>query len=104
MLKKVFATCVCVVFLAAAAAAFAEDVHVTKRGKKYHKEACVLIRNKSTQKINKEEALKKGLEPCARCYKEDIASHVAEGGEKRAAVKQNTGGRLGKAEAAVAVP
>ena len=57
--------------LLATSAAFAEDVYVTVNGKKFHKEACRLIKTKNPSKIDKEAALKKGLEPCKVCYKEN---------------------------------
>ena len=48
--------------------AFAEDVYVTKNGKKYHKANCLLIANKGAKPISIEEALKKGLKPCHKCF------------------------------------
>ena len=54
--------------LSAATFVFAEDVYITKRGKKYHKQDCPLIANKDAQKVNLEEAKAKGLEPCKRCF------------------------------------
>ncbi len=51
-------------------AAFADDVYVTANGKKYHKEDCRLIKTKHPVKIEKSEAVKKGLEPCKSCFRE----------------------------------
>ncbi len=49
----------------------AEDVYVTKNGKKYHKEDCRLIKNKGAEKISKKDAVGKGLVPCLKCFKEE---------------------------------
>ncbi len=54
--------------------AFAEDVYVTKNGKKYHKADCLLIKNKGAKAIPIEEALKKGLKPCHKCLPEGVTS------------------------------
>ncbi len=48
--------------------AFAEDVYVTKNGKKYHKADCLLVKSKGAQPIAMEEALKKSLKPCRKCF------------------------------------
>ncbi|MBI3602339.1 MAG: hypothetical protein HY209_05540 [Candidatus Omnitrophica bacterium] len=54
--------------------AFAEDVYVTKNGKKYHKVDCLLIKNKNAKPIALEDALKKGLKPCHKCFPEAATS------------------------------
>lgn len=74
MLKKIVTAGLCVVFLSVAVMAFAEDVYRTENGKKYHTEDCRLIQNRNPQKINKEAAIKEGLEPCAKCFKEEVSS------------------------------
>ncbi len=61
--------------------AFADEVYVTKNGKKYHKKICSWIKNKDAVAISKEEAVEKGLTPCKRCYKEDVV--VNEGQEEK---------------------
>jgi uncharacterized protein (DUF1501 family) len=53
------------------------DVLITKQGTKYHSENCPLVANKDTQKISEEEAVAKGLTPCAKC----IAKKQAKGEE-----------------------
>lgn len=68
MIKKLASLILCLVFLTATSAAFAEDVYVTKQGAKYHKEDCRFIKNRDTQKIDIEDAKTKGLEPCGRCF------------------------------------
>ena len=73
MLKKFMAVGLCVIFLSVSAAAFAEDVYVTQNGSKYHKEICRFTKNKSAEKISKNVALERNLEPCGRCFKEDLS-------------------------------
>lgn len=43
--------------------ALAEDVYVTKSGKKYHNAESKWIKNKEAEKIALEEAIARGLEP-----------------------------------------
>ncbi len=80
MVKKIIALSVLVAFLGLTSSAyvFAEDVYVTKNGQKYHKEDCRLIKNKNPQKIDKAQAREKQLEPCGRCYKEDLSMAIKE--------------------------
>ncbi len=61
MLKKVLLTVLAVALISTAA--FAEDVYVTKKGKKYHKEGSHYIKGKNVEKITREEAEKRGLKP-----------------------------------------
>ena len=63
-----------IIFLSVTTFAQAEDVYVTKRGKKYHKEGCLLIKNKGAEKITLKEALEKELTPCQRCFNEELSS------------------------------
>ena len=58
--------------------AFAEDVYVTKNGKKYHKADCLLIKNKGAKAIPIEEALKRGLKPCHKCLPQGVDSSKQE--------------------------
>ena len=48
--------------------AFAEDVYATKNGKRYHKADCLLIKDKGAKPMSLEDAQKKGLKPCKRCF------------------------------------
>ena len=48
--------------------AFAEDVYATKNGKRYHKADCLLIKDKGAKAVSLEDAEKKGLKPCRRCF------------------------------------
>ena len=59
-----------VIVLTAANVCFAEDVYMTKHGKRFHKELCKLIRNKEVQKLERETVEAKGIKPCQSCFKE----------------------------------
>ena len=61
-----------VVLMTAANVAFAEDVYITKHGKKFHKELCKVTRNKEVQKIDRQAAEAKGLKACHSCFKSEI--------------------------------
>ncbi len=74
MIRKLLVAGLLASFLCASTLAFAADVYVTKNGKKYHKAECQLIKNKNPQAIAKEDATKKGLTPCQRCFKEDVSA------------------------------
>lgn len=47
----------------AATAGFAEDVYITKHGKKYHKADSRFLKGKEVEKITREEAEARGYEP-----------------------------------------
>lgn len=72
MARKLIVVAMFVAFLATSSIAFAEDVHITKRGKKYHKQECLLIKNKETTALSKDKAIESGYAPCSRCFREDI--------------------------------
>ena len=72
MVRKLMVFAMLVAFLATSSIAFAADVHVTKRGKKYHKLECLTIKNKETTALSKEDAIESGYTPCRRCFKEDV--------------------------------
>ena len=78
MLKKIVMAVVGIVFLAVTVGAFAEDVYVTKRGKKYHRESCPfmenVIKNKKAEKISKEDAMAKGRAACGKCFPEEVSA------------------------------
>ena len=72
MLRRMVVLGMLVMFLAGTTAVFAEEVFLTAKGTKYHKETCRLIKNKdSVTKLEKQEAIDEGFEPCKRCFKED---------------------------------
>ncbi len=67
-MKKVLGVMLVAVVLVSSTFAFAEDVYATKNGKKYHKQDCLMIQKKNAKPIAMEEATKKGLKPCGKCY------------------------------------
>ena len=72
MFKKLMVVTMLFAFLATTSFAFASDVYVTKRGKKYHKKICRMVKDRETTVLSKEEAVKAGYTPCKRCFKEDV--------------------------------
>jgi len=86
-MKKMMLTALCLVFLSAGTLAFAEDVHITQNGAKYHKKTCRFVKNRETQKIDKQQAVAENYKPCGRCYKEDLAIGNEKEG-KKVALKQ----------------
>jgi len=73
MVRKLVLAGMLIMFLSATTCVFAEDVFMTQRGKKYHKEICRLVKNKDNiSKLEKEEAVEEGYGPCKRCFKEDV--------------------------------
>jgi len=81
-MKKILTLMVCaMLFLTSSfGLAFARDVYVTKKGKKYHVEDCRWIKNRETIKMSEEEAVKKGYKPCS-CIKEHEPQDSDEGKE-----------------------
>ena len=67
-MKKIAMMMLAGMLIAGSTFAFAEDVYVTKNGKKYHKADCLLIQKKGAKPIAIEEALKKDLKPCKKCF------------------------------------
>jgi len=73
MIRKLMLTGLLVTFLSATTVVFAEDVFITQRGSKYHKEICRLIKDReNVTEIDKKEAVEEDYGPCKRCFKEDI--------------------------------
>lgn len=89
MKKRIMTMVLCAAFLSFAALAHAEGVYATKNGKKYHKEECPLIKNKSPQEISKKDALAKGLEPCGKCFKDELSLKSGEEVKKVSSKKKN---------------
>ena len=73
MVKKILLMAVCVFFLASNTIAFAEDIYVTANGTKYHKADCRFIKDRETQKLDKQAAIEQGYIPCQGCSKEKLA-------------------------------
>ena len=59
--------------LLATNAAFADQVFVTKNGKRYHQQTCPLIKNKGAQAIDLKAAVEQGLQPCSKCFKDKLS-------------------------------
>ena len=70
MIRKWLMLGVLMTALSTATYALAEDVYATKNGQKYHKEICEFIKDRKPFKIDKEQAIKKGLKPCRACYED----------------------------------
>jgi len=68
MRRRLAALIMCLAFLTITSSLFAEDVYITKQGKKYHESDCRFVTNRDTQKISLDVAKTKGLEPCSRCF------------------------------------
>lgn len=49
--------------------AMADQVYVTAKGKRFHKETCTLVKNKSKSAVDQAAAEAKGLTPCKKCFK-----------------------------------
>mgnify|MGYP001607222028 FL=1 len=49
----------------------AQDVYVTKKGKRYHKADSRFIKGKEVEKITREEAEKRGLKPSSEILQDD---------------------------------
>lgn len=72
--KGFFMALIAAVCLLATSLAIAEDVFVTKYGKKYHPEGSRFIQNKEVIKMTREEAEAKGYSPSKEFFKKDAAS------------------------------
>lgn len=73
MKKRVFSTFLSLLvgMLVLTQAVFAEDVYVTKNGKKYHKKESRFIKGKEVEKLTVEEAEARGYEPSSDFLKDD---------------------------------
>ena len=92
-MKKLLMLGLCMTFLAMSSLAFAEDVFVTKRGKKYHQETCRVIQKSKVTAIDELEAEEKGYGPCKRCFKEEgveTDAKKSEGNKTRKDAKVDT--------------
>lgn len=74
MTRRMMMLSLMIAFLSAATHVFAEDVFVTPKGKKYHKEICRLIQKRSVSSLEKDAAVEEGYVPCGKCFKEDLAA------------------------------
>jgi len=83
MIKKLMMLGMLLTFLATTTIVFAEDVFITQKGAKYHKEICRLIKNKdNVTTMDKKQSIEEDYGPCKRCYKEDVVvdEHEQQGG------------------------
>lgn len=89
MLKRMMLVGLCLTFLTMSSLAFAEDVYVTKKGKKYHQKTCGLIQKRDVVAIDKEEAIEKGYTPCSKCFKDEVSKDdVKDADETKAKEKE----------------
>ena len=72
-MKKLMLMILGVAVLANASLAFADDVYATKRGKKFHTESCPFMKDREKVKLNREDAVKKGLKPCGKCIDQELS-------------------------------
>jgi len=76
MIRKLMMAGVLITFLSVTTHVFAEDVFITQKGSKYHKETCRLIKNRdNVQTLDKEKAVEENYGPCKRCFKEDVVAN-----------------------------
>ena len=69
-MTKIIAGLLTAVMVLSSSMVFADTVYATKNGKKYHHAECALIQKRSPTAISMEEAQKRGLKPCGKCFKE----------------------------------
>ena len=70
-MKKITMLVLTMALLANTALALAQDVFVTKNGKKYHtSQDCRWVKNKQTTSMDEKAAIEKGYKPCGRCASE----------------------------------
>ena len=70
-MKKVMMLVLTAALLANTALAFAQDVFVTKNGKKFHtSQTCRWVKNKEVTTLDEKDAIAKGYKPCGRCANE----------------------------------
>ena len=83
-MKKIMMLGLCMAFLTMSSLAFAEDVFVTERGKKYHQETCRTIKKSKVIALDELKAKEKGYAPCRRCFKKKALE--AKAGKKESQV------------------
>ncbi len=78
------------IVLLANSVAFAEEVYVTKNGKKYHQQACLLIKNKGAHAVDMKDAVAQGLAPCSKCFKDKLPDQSKSKGILDSLIKPDT--------------
>ncbi len=82
-MKKLLLLGVLGMFLSVSSVVFADDVYVTPRGSKFHKETCRLVkRSKVTEKYELKDAKDEGYSACKRCFKKQAATQKADANEE----------------------
>ncbi len=71
MFQKSLITAAVAVGLCLSSLAWAENVYVTAKGKKYHQAACELIKKSQLTELDDAKAKEQGYEPCKKCFKEE---------------------------------
>lgn len=70
-MKKIMMFVLTAALLANTALASAQDVLVTKNGKKYHtSQTCRWVKGRETTSFDEKAAMEKGYKPCGRCASE----------------------------------
>ncbi len=64
-MKKWVALLLCSVIITTSSLAFAMDVYVTSKGKKYHTADCRWVKDREVKKLNDADAVKTGYAPCS---------------------------------------
>lgn len=90
MLKRIVLYGLCAAVLTTAGWVYAQDVYVTKNGKKYHKAECRLIQKKNPEAITLDEAKTSGLEPCRKCYKDELSAAASDDAPQVSSVKKSS--------------
>ena len=77
-MKKIRLFVLSAALLANTALAFAQDVFVTKNGKKYHtSQTCRWVKGRETTSLDEKAAIEKGYKPCGRCASENKKDKVS---------------------------
>ncbi len=63
----------------------ATEVYISRRGLTFHQKDCSVIQGFEVKKVTLQEAVEKGMRPCAVCFKEDAAlnTEVQQESEKK---------------------
>ena len=78
-MKKAMSLLLIVAMVMVAASAFADDVFVTKHGKRFHKADCKVVKGKEVHKIDQAQAEQKGLKACNVCFKDNTQAQSLSG-------------------------
>ena len=87
-MKKIITLSLVVAMVIVATSAFADDVFVTKHGKRFHKADCKVVKGKEVQKIDQAQAEQKGLKACNVCFKDSAQTQTLKGEHLSSLVNQ----------------